>query len=321
MKKALFSATAIALALTAGSTFAADLPSRKEAPIFVPPPPPPPMWTGFYVGLNAGGTWADSSGTTLASGPLGGDPGWLPAWVGGISAVGASTGAQTTNAGAFIGGGQAGYNFQFEQNFVVGIEADMQGVAGGNGSLSSANIAPLGPAPVRGYYSAGETMATSLSTQKQLDYFGTVRGRVGYLALPNLLIYGTGGLAYGGVSSSASIFQANNDCSSPLPGPCLAPAASQQWEPFQHPGRLDRRRRHRMDVPAELERQARISVLRPRQFDLHAVAPRFDWRIAPAGHRGFGRHPGQHAICRQYRPCGRELSLQLGRPAPVVAKY
>jgi hypothetical protein len=33
MKKALFSATAIALALTAGSTFAADLPSRKEAPI------------------------------------------------------------------------------------------------------------------------------------------------------------------------------------------------------------------------------------------------------------------------------------------------
>jgi outer membrane immunogenic protein len=56
MKKALFSATAIALALTAGSTFAADLPSRKEAPIYVPPPPPP-MWTGFYVGLNAGGAW------------------------------------------------------------------------------------------------------------------------------------------------------------------------------------------------------------------------------------------------------------------------
>jgi len=225
MKKALFSATAIALALTAGSTFAADLPSRKEAPIYVPPPPPP-MWTGFYVGLNAGGAWSDSSGTTLASGPLGGDPGWLPAWVGTISAVGASTGAQTTNAGAFIGGGQAGYNFQFQQNFVVGLEADIQGVAGGNGSLSSANIAPLGPAPVPGYYSAGETMATTLSTQKQLDYFGTVRGRVGYLALPTLLIYGTGGLAYGGVSSSASIFQANNDCSSPLPGPCLAPAAS-----------------------------------------------------------------------------------------------
>jgi outer membrane immunogenic protein len=67
MKKALFSATAIALALTAGSTFAADL-SRKEAPIYVPPPPPP-MWTGFYVGLNAGGTWSDSSGATLASGP------------------------------------------------------------------------------------------------------------------------------------------------------------------------------------------------------------------------------------------------------------
>jgi outer membrane immunogenic protein len=224
MKKALFSATAIVLALTAGSTFAADLPGRKE-PAYIPPPPPP-MWTGFYVGLNAGGAWTENNGATLASGPLGGDPGWLPAWLGTISAVGASTGAQTTNAGTFIGGGQAGYNFQFQPNFLVGLEADIQGVAGGNGSLSSANIAPLGPAPVRGYYSAGETIATSLSTQKQLDYLGTVRGRLGYLALPNLLIYGTGGLAYGGVSSSASVFQANNDCSSPLPGPCLVPAAS-----------------------------------------------------------------------------------------------
>jgi outer membrane immunogenic protein len=223
MKKALFSATAIALALTAGSTFAADLPGRKE-PAYIPPPPPP-MWTGFYVGLNAGGAWTENNGATLASGPLGGDPGWEPAWLGAISAAGASTGAQTTNAGAFIGGGQAGYNFQFQQNFLVGLEADIQGVAGGNGSLSSANIAPLGPSPGGGY-SAGETIVTSISTRKQIDYFGTVRGRLGYLVLPTLLIYGTGGLAYGGVSSSASIFQANNDCSSPLPGPCLAPAAS-----------------------------------------------------------------------------------------------
>ena len=224
MKKVLFGATAIALALIAGSTFAADLPTRKE-PAYIPPPPPP-MWTGFYVGLNAGGAWTDNNGSTLASGPLGGDPGWLPAWLGAVSAAGASAGAQTTNAGAFIGGGQAGYNLQFQQNFVVGLEADIQGVAGGNGSMSSANIASLGPAPIRGYYSAGETIGTTISTQKQLDYFGTVRGRLGYLVLPNLLIYGTGGLAYGGVSSSASVFQANNDCSSPLPGPCLAPATS-----------------------------------------------------------------------------------------------
>ena len=59
--KNLLASTAIALALAAGSAFAADLPSRKEAPVYVPPPPPPPMWTGFYVGLNIGGGWSANS--------------------------------------------------------------------------------------------------------------------------------------------------------------------------------------------------------------------------------------------------------------------
>ena len=54
MKKAL-SVAALVLALT-GSALAADLPSYKAPP--PPPLPPPPLWTGFYVGLNAGGTWA-----------------------------------------------------------------------------------------------------------------------------------------------------------------------------------------------------------------------------------------------------------------------
>ncbi len=43
-----------ALAVTAGSALAADLPSRKGPPVLPPPPPPPPLWPGFYVGLNAG---------------------------------------------------------------------------------------------------------------------------------------------------------------------------------------------------------------------------------------------------------------------------
>lgn len=47
MKKLFLSA--IALATLTASALAADLPSRKAAPAYVPPPPPPPMWTGFYA--------------------------------------------------------------------------------------------------------------------------------------------------------------------------------------------------------------------------------------------------------------------------------
>ena len=56
MKNKLLSATAIALALATGSALAADLPSRKEAPVYVAPAPVA-TWTGFYAGLNLGGGW------------------------------------------------------------------------------------------------------------------------------------------------------------------------------------------------------------------------------------------------------------------------
>ena len=61
MKKTLFSATAIALALSAVSAVAADLPSMKGPPAYLPPPPIF-TWTGFYVGVNLGGGWRANSG-------------------------------------------------------------------------------------------------------------------------------------------------------------------------------------------------------------------------------------------------------------------
>ena len=67
MKRILLAVSAVALALSAGSAMAADLPSRKEAPVYVPPPPPPPMWTGFYGGLNIGGGWTDNGGASNTS--------------------------------------------------------------------------------------------------------------------------------------------------------------------------------------------------------------------------------------------------------------
>jgi outer membrane immunogenic protein len=78
-----------------------------------------------------------------------------------------------------VGGGQIGYNYQFTPLFVAGLEADIQGT-----SLSTSGDGFIYPG-------------------RGIDYYGTVRGRVGLSPLdPRLLIYGTGGFAYAQVRYS-----------------------------------------------------------------------------------------------------------------------
>ncbi len=206
-KKTFFSVAALTAAL-AGSALAADLPSRKGPPVLPPPPPPPPMWTGFYVGLNAGGTWANSNHQTIVVGPVGADPNWAATvgavppgqivdYLGAFSAAASASGFNTGNNGGFIGGGQIGYNWQFYNNFVVGLEADIQGIAGNQVTRTFAVSVPVpGPLGVAG----GDAFTGTHSVHASLDYLGTVRGRLGWLFTPTLLLYGTGGLAYGGVT-------------------------------------------------------------------------------------------------------------------------
>jgi outer membrane immunogenic protein len=227
MKKSLFSAATIALALTAGSAFAADLPSYKAPPVYIPPPP---MWTGFYIGLNAGGTFGGSNSVTStafpaipnpaattvytvngATGPLGTN--LLSSSVAALSATGVSPGSSN---GGFIGGGQIGYNWQFMNSFVAGVEADIQGVASGRSTVNGFGAATDPSVPFGPVFSP---FVTFQQVHKSLDYLGTVRGRLGYLVTPSLLAYATGGLAYGGVNLSASYFTANLCPGVPIPAP------------------------------------------------------------------------------------------------------
>jgi outer membrane immunogenic protein len=88
-----------------------------------------------------------------------------------------------------VGGFEAGYNWQWS-NWVLGLETDFS-FAGMSGTASGTSL-PLG----------GFSQTTT--AQQSTDWYGTVRGRLGWLATPNLLLFGTGGFAYGRVSDSTS---------------------------------------------------------------------------------------------------------------------
>jgi len=67
-------------------------------------------------------------------------------------------------------------------------------------------------------------------SSRGVDWLGTVRGRVGFLATPALLMYGTGGFAYGEVKVSTSITQSNTDCANFGAGSCVASNAATSGE-------------------------------------------------------------------------------------------
>lgn len=202
MRGRTFSLAWLTLAFSTVSALAADLPYRR-----VPADVPPPVasWTGFYAGLNAGGAFGDASFNTTAT-PFSFNPAGLLA--GAPATANALAAALASNAGGsgsgFIGGGQLGYNFQFAPAYVLGFEADVQALASSRRTVSvssTTSFAPFG-FPANSY-------ATTASFSQRLDYLGTVRGRIGYVATPSLLAYATGGLAYGGanVGSSFSLQQ------------------------------------------------------------------------------------------------------------------
>lgn len=171
MKKIVVAAAA--LMTTAAGAQAADLPAR--APYTKAPVAQVYDWTGFYVGANAGFGFGRSA-TTTTYGPLA-----ATSRLGGLGA---------------LGGVQAGYNRQFNSlfgfnNVVLGAEADIQG-AGFDDDRT-----------------CGIFLACTIQTHQKLDWFGTVRGRVG-LATGPVLSYFTGGFAYGNVKTTL------NDTSGPF---------------------------------------------------------------------------------------------------------
>jgi outer membrane immunogenic protein len=196
-----------ALSVSSAAAIAADmsLPPRPYAP-YAPAYYHSAVvyeWTGFYIGLSAGGGFGlgginnnvTSAFCNIVFVGQGCDPGQASS----AAAAAVPGGFDKTHPSGFIGGGQIGYNYQMGW-FVWGVEADFSGadISGSNSKTATAIV----------FDNATTIVDTIAGTANQkLDWLGTLRGRVGFVPFTPLLVYATGGLAYGHVSTDTTLSQ------------------------------------------------------------------------------------------------------------------
>ncbi len=198
--------TAVALALAATvvtPALADDAPASNLVPgAQLAQMPPPPMmglynWSGLYAGINFGGGFGDEA-IHLRGDPAATQPainrGQVPSQLAG-------------SPGGILGGAQIGYNWQ-NGRWVFGPETDLAvGDVGASQTISTA----IG----------GGFFPVTTNAKQQLYDVGTVRGRLGYAVTDSLLLYGTGGFAYGSARLSSSITTTPG-----CPGACLVGSKS-----------------------------------------------------------------------------------------------
>jgi outer membrane immunogenic protein len=179
MKRRFLGSVAVLPVLFAGPAIAAS------------PAMPAYNWTGFYVGANAGGTWARSEANTTTDCSSALVP---PSYFCNSAGFGAANAAAVNAAGTgaitdsgFTGGIQAGYNWQ-AASLIFGLETDFDSFHL-KSSRQSIGTYPtgFGAVPAGTPFSVNSSFAT--------DWLYTLRGRVGVPVAPNLMGYATGGLA------------------------------------------------------------------------------------------------------------------------------
>jgi outer membrane immunogenic protein len=161
------------IALTAVSVIALAA-AAKAADMYVPGPaefggykdaPVASGWSGFYIGVNGGGGWANTDFP----------PGFAYPVQFGINL----TPPPSQSSGGGLAGGHAGYNLQYGR-IVGGLEVDFDTAD----IKSTANLGATPPSPM-------------ITHQVKIDELASIRARIGWEVQPGLLAYGTGGLALG----------------------------------------------------------------------------------------------------------------------------
>ena len=164
---------AIGLALLSTSALAADLPSRRAPPVYIPPPIPVFTWTGLYVGGQAGYQWGGSNAYAFDNG-------------------GRGQAAAGRRPNGVVGGGHVGYNFSTQSlPFLGGFGGGFGGggiVFGIEGDVDGSNY--------RANYALG-----GIGNNVREDIQGSARGRIG-VAYDRVLFYATGGAAFGDLKNT-----------------------------------------------------------------------------------------------------------------------
>ena len=195
-------AAVTALLALSMSAKAADVGAQPR--VYTPPPVyvPPPVfnWTGFYVGGNFGGAWNHQSVTDSLFG---------------------LNFSNASNDGAFMGGGQVGFNYQFS-NVVLGVEWDIDWI-GNNNNITNNGISVPGIGPAR--VSSNNGWITTLAARFGVTY-------------DNWLFYGKAGGGWVGntnmtitnatTGASVTIFD-NNTSSGWLVGAGIEWALASNW--------------------------------------------------------------------------------------------
>lgn len=143
-------------------------------------------WTGGYVGLSAGGGWSNGTPSDNTYHLRGEDGTFGNGWFGAEG---------SKEDGSLVGGIQTGYNYQ-AGNFVFGIEGDFH-LSKVKSQYSATTDESLYAEPNYEYH-----LEEDLHTSSTVQWFGTLRPRIGYLPQERLMVYATGGLAFGSVKSS-----------------------------------------------------------------------------------------------------------------------
>ncbi|MBV8802436.1 MAG: porin family protein [Gammaproteobacteria bacterium] len=207
----------LVLAITffySGFTFAASIQTIN----------PGSNWTGFYLGGNVG-YWRHQNNDITSTGSVN----FISQiYVPGASDVADALAQMANNNSSLdsygaISGVQAGYNYKFSKDFLVGLNIDFDGLSNTDNNATLQKTADL--------VDYDESYTGSLTVKQKINYVGTLRARLGYLYNPTFLLYVSGGFAYGNVtlnttwtaqeSLGAAVFPAintQNNANKTLPG-------------------------------------------------------------------------------------------------------